>query len=196
MRANRHGSCSGDRWASSAADNQLDTVSLLNQPPGHASVPDARISANFVWWFETKTERGTYDGEHHARKQLREHSKLLSDAPQALLFVLTPDNIRPSWFENPDGLAEGTGGRIHWFSFAQMADSILTVTSDPLRMIGEKTRFLLLELVSFFDAEGLLSSDDVVVVAAGTAWPEYLDVGAYVCQPERVFRSGLTHIAF
>lgn len=180
----------------SGADNELTTVLFENQVVGGTSVPDARISARFVWWFETKTERGAYDKEGHGRQQLREHSRLLADVSEAVLFVLTPDAIRPDWFDHADGLAEGTGPRIHWLNFAQLADAILTVTSDPARMIGEQTRFLLTELVSFFDVEGLLSNDDVVVVAAGSAWPEYPQTSAYVCQPERRFRRGITHLAF
>lgn len=39
-------------------------------------------------------------------------------------------------------------------------------------------------------------TDDVVVVAARDAWPEYQHHGAYVCQPERPFRREATRLAF
>jgi len=42
-------------------------VSFTNQPPSKGrSVPDARISANFVYWFEVKTARNWGD-QGHAR---------------------------------------------------------------------------------------------------------------------------------
>ena len=42
----------------------------------------------------------------------------------------------------------------------------------------------------------MLSTDDTVIVAARSAWPEYRTLAAYVCQPERSFRDGLTHFGF
>lgn len=36
----------------------------------------------------------------------------------------------------------------------------------------------------------------MVVVAARYAYPEYLQRGLYICQAERAFRDGLTHMAF
>jgi hypothetical protein len=39
-------------------------------------------------------------------------------------------------------------------------------------------------------------SDEVVVVAARNAYPEYLRRSVYVCQPERAFRDGLTRMGF
>src|SRR2546430_1249189 len=44
--------------AAATGESALATVTFTNQPPGKgASVPDARISARFAWWFEVKTER-------------------------------------------------------------------------------------------------------------------------------------------
>jgi len=45
-----------------SAGAELTTVTFDNQVVGDASVPDARISARFTWWFETKTTRGGYAG--------------------------------------------------------------------------------------------------------------------------------------
>jgi hypothetical protein len=42
----------------------------------------------------------------------------------------------------------------------------------------------------------LVDNDDVVVVAARVACPEYLAHTVYVCQPNRAFRDGLTHMGF
>lgn len=38
--------------------------------------------------------------------------------------------------------------------------------------------------------------DDVVIVAARDAWPEYRKYSAYVCQPDRPFRRTVTHMGF
>jgi len=36
----------------------------------------------------------------------------------------------------------------------------------------------------------------VVILAAGLAYDEYLDTGAYICQPCRSFQDGLTYMVF
>lgn len=58
---------------------------------------------------------------------------------------------------------------------------------------SEQGRFLLHELQALLREDGLLDSDDVVIVAARDAYPEY---AAYVCQPGRSFREGLSHMGF
>ena len=53
--------------AAAAGESSLQMVSFTNQPPSKGrSVPDARISANFVYWFEVKTARNWGD-QGHAR---------------------------------------------------------------------------------------------------------------------------------
>ncbi|GHD34402.1 hypothetical protein GCM10007147_39950 [Nocardiopsis kunsanensis] len=47
-----------------------------------------------------------------------------------------------------------------------------------------------------FDNDGLLTSDEVVVVAASQAYPEYLKSSDYICEPGRAFREGLSHMGF
>jgi hypothetical protein len=42
--------------------------------------------------------------------------------------------------------------------------------------------------VTFFEAEGLIGVDDTVVVAARSAYPEYLRTAAYICQANRSIR--------
>jgi len=176
--------------------SELQAVSFENQVTAPGSVPDAQISARFSWWFETKTEIDVYAREGHSRAQLRNRSTVLDD-PGALLFVITPDLVRPVWFEKLDGLAEEAfRERILWFSFRDLAEAIGELITDPARVVGEQTRFLLAELVALYEADGLLSADDTVVVAAHAAWPEYQRLGAYVCQPNRSFRAGLKHLGF
>jgi len=86
--------------------------------------------------------------------------------------------------------------RVLWVGFRDLAEAINQAVTDPRRLLGEQTRFLLDELVRLYETDGLLSTDDTVVVAARTAWPEYQRISAYVCQPNRAFRDGLTHLAF
>ncbi|MFE9574713.1 hypothetical protein ACFYMW_40500 [Streptomyces sp. NPDC006692] len=77
-----------------------------------------------------------------------------------------------------------------------ISTAIESVVGDPRRLLGEQARYLLSELIALFEAEGLLANDDTVIVAARSAWPEYQSLAAYVCQPERAFRDGLTHFGF
>lgn len=181
--------------AASGVGADMRGVTVENQVVSEGSVPDGRISGHFDWWFETKVVPGEYEGEGHGRSQLRQHAALLRDA-DALLFVLTPDPAAPAWFATLDGLPRAVRGRVAWLSFRRLADTVDVLLRDPARTLGERTRFLMTELIAFYEAEGLLSADDTVVVAARSAWPEYLSTGAYVCQPDRAFREGLTHLGF
>lgn len=182
--------------AATGSGDELRTVTFENQVIEGGSIPDARIAARFSWWFETKTERGAYASEGHSRKQLREHAALLADDPDSLLFVLTPDPTRPSWFDELDGVGPAVRPRVLWVGFRDLADHITALIADPTRLMGEQVRFLLSELVALYEADGLLTNDDTVVVAARVAWPEYQRFSAYVCQPDRTFREGLTHFGF
>src|SRR6266545_1052643 len=182
--------------AATGTGEELRTVTFENQIVNVGAVPDARISARFTWWFETKTARGGYAAEGHDRDQVRAHAQQLEDDPHARLFVLTPDPVTPSWFVGLDGVKEAVRDRVVWLSFKDLADTITGITADPNRLIGEQTRFLLTELVALFEADGLLTNDDAVVVAARSAWQEYLDYSAYVCQPDRTFREGISHFGF
>lgn len=175
---------------------ELPTVLFQNQVTVSGAVPDARISARFTWWFETKTVRGAYAGEGHGRSQVRAHAKQLTGDPSARLFVLTPDPVRPAWFAELDGIDAQARDQVLWLSFRDLATAIESVVGDPRRLLGEQARYLLSELVALFEAEGLLANDDTVIVAARSAWPEYQSLAAYVCQPERTFRDGLTHFGF
>jgi hypothetical protein len=182
--------------AATGSGEELRAVTFENQVVASSSVPDGRISARFTWWFETKTERGAYTTDGRSRRQLREHTRLLEGDPEALLFVLTPDLVRPAWFDDLNGVAEDVQPRVLWVSFRDLADHITAAIEDPARLQGEQTRFLLAELVALYEHDGLLTADDTVIVAAQAAWPEYQQFNAYVCQPDRAFRGGLTHMGF
>ncbi|TCC48051.1 hypothetical protein E0H73_42995 [Kribbella pittospori] len=182
--------------AATGTGEELRTVTFENQVVNVGAVPDARISARFTWWFETKTARGGYATEGHDRHQVRVHARQLEDDPHARLFVLTPDPAPPAWFDRLDGVNDAVRQQVVWLSFKDLADAIVGIMADPNRLIGEQTRFLLTELVALFEADGLLTNDDAVVVAARSAWQEYLDYSAYICQPDRTFREGISHFGF
>ncbi|HVA05211.1 MAG TPA: hypothetical protein VNG12_00555 [Acidimicrobiales bacterium] len=170
-----------------AGEAALQLVAFANQPAGAgASVPDARISARFDYWFETKTVPNALGA-----KQIGEHHRNLTpDAEHERLFVVTPDPVRP---EILDSLNDD---RVIWFNFRAMSDAIDDVLDDDSTFVGEQTRFLLRELQQLFSEDGLLDMADTVVVAARFAWGEYNDHGVYICQPDRSFRPGLTHMGF
>lgn len=176
--------------------DELRAVSFENQVMEKGSVPDARITARFTWWFETKTVPHGYDAEGHDRRQVRSHAKRLIGDPDAYLFVLTPDASQPQWLSEPDGVDSEVVARIVWFSFAELTRAIRAVLEDAARLIPEQTRFLLSELTALYESDGLLSADDTVVVAARSAWPEYLRHSAYICQPDRTFRADISHFGF
>src|SRR4051794_25668479 len=79
--------------AGASGESTLETVTFSNQPAGKgASIPDARISAHFAFWFEVKTTRNAVD-----RAQVVEHLKNLDDdSTLEKLFVVTPDAAEPS----------------------------------------------------------------------------------------------------
>jgi len=175
---------------------ELRAVSFENQVVEQGSVPDARISARFTWWFETKTVRHGFEREGHDRAQVRSHAKRLVGDPDAYLFVLTPDATQPSWLAAPNDVDAGVVPRIVWFSFAELTRAIRAVLEDATRLVPEQTRFLLGELIALYESDGLLSVDDTVIVAARNAWPEYTAHAAYVCQPDRAFRADVSHFGF
>lgn len=170
-----------------AQESTLQLVAFANQPAGAgASVPDARMSARFDYWFETKTVPNALGA-----KQLSEHYKNLTEgAKNERLFIVTPDVERPTAI---DTLSDD---RIIWFNFRAMSDVIDEILDDNKTFVGEQTRFLLRELQQLFAEDGLLDVADTVIVAARLAWGEYNDHGVYICQPDRSFRPGLTHMGF
>lgn len=172
--------------AAAAGESSLAMVTFTNQPPGQGhSVPDARISARFSYWFEVKTARNAL-GAH----QLSEHLSNLSDEGDQRLFLITPDA------DQPGVVAELGDHRVVWFNFRSLFDAIDRTAFDSTGGVSEQHRFLLRELQALLVDDGLVDSDDVVVVAARFAYPEYLHRSLYICQAERAFRGGLTHMAF
>jgi hypothetical protein len=173
--------------ASASGESSLQMVSFVNQPLGRgASVPDGRNSARFAYWFEVKTTRSAL-----RTHQLHEHlASLESRGGDERLFVVTPDGTQPN------AINEVGDNRVTWFSFAGLSEAIDTALGEAAAIVPEQARFLLRELQALLAKDGLLDTDDVVVIAARDAYTEYLQHAAYVCQPGRAFREGLTHMGF
>jgi hypothetical protein len=172
--------------SAATGETALSMVTFTNQPPGAGhSVPDARISAGFAYWFEVKTARDTVDGQ-----QIAEHLANLGRGADERLFLITPDSDPPTILEQFDE------PRLMWFSFKSLHEILERLLGDPSSGIAEQQRFLLRELQLLLIEDGLVDTDDVVVVAARVAYGEYLQRALYVCQPERAFRGGLTHMGF
>src|SRR6266540_5476104 len=146
--------------AAAAGESSLQMVSFTNQPAGSGhSVPDARISARFSYWFEVKTARNALDPI-----QLAEHlCNLTEGAGEERLFIVTPDAEQPAVvtaLQDPKAV---------WFSFRSLYDAIDATASDPTGL-SEQARFLLSELQALFVDEGLIDTDEVVIVAARFAY--------------------------
>lgn len=152
-------------------------------------VPDAVIHANIRLLFETKLNTNDIN-----KSQVERHLKRLDQATEStkLLLIITPDEVRPA------ALGPFADDRLVWTSFSRIDQAIDEILEDKYEVTSEREAFVLRELQNMLTAEGLLASDnDVVVVAARNAWPEYNNdqLGAYVCQPNRTFQR-VSRIAF
>lgn len=179
-----------ERLLGPAAGEDLSLVRFDNQntdTPG--SVPDASISGRFHLLFEVKTVPDTPNGG--LADQVRRHLLGLADQDaDARLYIITPD------LEQPRALAEFKAPPVMWISFAALDTAIAEVLRDGDAPVSEQTAFLLRELRRLFDVEGLLGTQDTVIVAARRAYPAYEATSAYVFQPGRSFRKGLTYLGF
>lgn len=161
--------------------SEFELVRFENQPSkGAAGVPDAIIQSSIRLLIETKTECNAVN-----LPQIKRHLERLDqgDEAAAVLLVLTPDDSRPSVLDKL------TDDRIAWSSFALLDQAIDELLDDSKEVVSEREAFLLRELQAMLDAEGLLANpNDTVIVAARSAWQEYKDIHAYVCQPNRSFQ--------
>ena len=116
--------------AAASEDSALQLFSFENQVRSQRSrsVPDARISANFSLWFETKAAPGLVRVD-----QLQQHLQHLGDGRgYERLFLLTPDA------EEPEAVRSLDSPRLKWVSFKacprrSTTSSPTTVSSSPRR---------------------------------------------------------------
>lgn len=169
-------------------ESSANLFRFSNQPPGDAgSIPDARISANFRIDLETKVKLNSVN-ETQITKHLTDLKN--SNESSSMLVVLTPDSTRPGVFERIGDK------RLLWRSFADLDSAIDELLEDPVEVISEREAFLLRELQKMFHAEKLLKpANNVLVVPARNAWPEYGRYHAYICQPNRTFQD-VDYLAF
>jgi hypothetical protein len=167
--------------AGASEDSALQLFSFENQVHGlgSASVPDARISASFSLWFETKTVPNAVRLD-----QVREHLRHLgSGGSYERLFLLTPDD------QEPAAVAEMADPRLRWINFRALSQAIDDVIGDDRELVSEKEELLLRELQTLFEVDNLLGDPrQVVVVPARSAYGDYLQLSAYLCQPRRPFK--------
>ncbi len=161
---------------------EFELVRFQDQPStGGEGVPDALIRASCAILIETKLKSNALN-----RDQLARHLKRLgeyTESEKALLF-LTPDA------EAPRILSELDNPLISWASFAALDQAIEELLGDSKEVVSEREAFLLRELQAMLGREELITSaKDVLVVAAKSAWPEYLEHAVYICQPGRSFQA-------
>jgi len=161
--------------------SEFELIHFENQPSrGGTGVPDAIIQSSVRLLLETKIVRDAVN-----IPQLQRHIERLNQATElaALLLVLTPDDSRPAEVD------EVKDSRVAWASFSMLDQAIDEILDDKYEVVSEREAYLLRELQNMLAAEGLLAnSNDVVIVAARNAWPEYNAFHAYVCQPNRTFQ--------
>lgn len=161
--------------------SEFELVRFENQPAkGGKGVPDAMILSSIRLLVETKIGRNAVEPT-----QLKQHLKRLDEADEAekLLLVISPDEQCPRVIE------ELSDGRVAWTSFAALDQAISDLILDVQEVVSEREEFLLRELQAMLLNEELVSTaNDVVVVAARDALPEYLRYHAYICQPLRAFQ--------
>jgi hypothetical protein len=159
---------------------EFELIRFKNQPKGDSGVPDAEITGSCRILIEAKIQRGAVDQE-----QLRRHLQCFDETSVTtqILLVLTPDDARPA------AIDQLRDKRVVWGSFAGLDQAIEELLKDPSEVTSEREAFLLRELQTMLMEEGLGGfAKNVVVVAARLAWDEYLNCGAYVCQPGRPFQ--------
>ena len=159
----------------------FELIRFENQPSkGAAGVPDAIIQSSIRILLETKTVRNSVN-----RSQIKRHLQRLEEAKEAtsVLLMLTPDDVRPKEID------EFENERLAWASFSTLDQIIDEILDDNYEVVSEREEYLLRELQNMLTAEGLLANpNDVLIVAARNAWPEYNELYAYICQPNRSFQ--------
>lgn len=160
------------------------------------TIPDAEVSANFKYVFETKILPNSVKKND---EQISNHLKI----KPSKLIVLTPDVECPitELLENDENK-----DRLYWLNFDSLVeifnnlvDGIAkdSLSSRTIRLF-EHERFLLVELVDYIIKENLLSenySDNVLVIPARTAWGDYKEYKFYICQENRPSRPA-NYLAF
>ncbi len=171
-------------------EDAFTVVRFTAQPPlqGTKKKPDGEIRASCRYLFEVKRAADAL-----SEAQLTTYLQHLNPDGNELLIALTPDTSQPAVI--------GRIGhpQLKWLSFIRLSDAIDQLIDEDGERMAERDRFLLRELQAHFDEAGLLRlGQDVVIVAASSAYPLYLKHHVYACQPEpeRTFRVGVERMGF
>ncbi len=176
--------------ADAIGEASLDLVTFASQPSaGSPGVPDAELKSSFRYLIETKVVPNSYSSSGRDGQLVRHLDRLDGSYADERLLVITPDA------EEPPGIAAMEDDRVVWTSFAHIAQATEKLIQDSGEPASEQQRFLLREMVTFLDAEGLVGVNDTVVVAGRWAYPTYFKTRAYICQANRSIRP-VTYLAF
>ena len=167
---------------------EFELIRFQNQQSkGGTGVPDAIIQSSIRLLVETKIVRDTV-----SLPQIKRHLERLDEATEAtaLLLVLTPDEARPMILEKLDD------ERVVWTSFSILDQAIDEMLEDKTEVASEREAFILRQFQKMLEEASLLKyPNDIVIVAARSAWPEYNHLHAYICQPNRSFQQ-VTRLGF
>ena len=156
-------------------DEQLLNFTNQAKTTNSNSVPDGLISANFNFYLETKTSEGSLNPT-----QLQQHLKLVKKGKK--LIYLTPHHTQPSSLKNK---------KIYWLNFQHLKEYIESTIQEEEKIITEREKYLLYELLDFFNAENLLTEGAekrVLIIPASNAIKEYDKKEVYICQKNRTFQ--------
>ncbi len=165
-------------------DNDFELVHFKNQHADDKSgIPDAIIRSDVFLLLETKIQTGAVQ-----LPQLERHLSRIAEstASNKWLIVLTPDTKIPAEIEDLQTLKKP----IVWASFQMLDQAINELLDERMQVVSEREQFLLRELQVMLAEEKLtVDTGTAVIVAARSAYDEYLQHSVYVCQPNRPFRN-------
>lgn len=165
-------------------DSDFELVHFKNQHADNKSgIPDAIIRSDVFLLLETKIQTGAVQ-----LPQLQRHLSRIEDskAGSKWLVVLTPDVRIPNEIEQLQALKQP----VVWASFQMLDQAINEILEEKMQVVSEREQFLLRELQVMLAEEKLtVDSGTAAIVAARSAYEEYLQHSVYVCQPNRPFRN-------
>lgn len=174
--------------AALVGQSEFELIRFQNQPSkGSEGIPDAEIVSSCRFLIETKIRSNAVNVS-----QLRRHLKRFDGSSETtrILLVLTPDATQPPQID------EIGDRRVAWASFASLDQAIDELFEDKEEVISEREAFLLRQLQTMLDNEGLIGTlKNVLVIPAKNAWPEYKQFKSYVCQANRSFKP-VAYLAF
>ena len=161
-------------------DSSITLIEFKNQYKIGDSVPDGRIAANFEYLIETKITTNKVNEnqiERHCQGEWPDHKRLI---------LLTPHLDDPTkTFEK-----EELKSKVTWANFDKVVETIDEILKDPL-LLQDREVFLMDQLKDFITKMGLLkedNTDQVLIIPAKRAWPNYEKFGIYRCQVGRYFK--------